>query len=140
MLRWICGVALLAQVGAVGCGDSTETTCTGGTGGGGGTGGIGFEPGPTCIAFCAKVVSECDAFAAYPLYQCVDEASCQQGCEQSLSDESAVSEACGAAVEAVFLCASELDCQGVESWLAQNPADSFPCRSEVIASTNCAQN
>ncbi|MFZ1864388.1 MAG: hypothetical protein WAU39_09220 [Polyangiales bacterium] len=140
MLRGICGLALLAQVGVVGCGDSTGATGTGGTGGAGGTGGIFFEPGPTCIAFCAKVVAECDALANYPAYQWVDETSCQQGCEQNLSEESAVSEACGAAAEAVFLCASELDCQDVESWLAQIPADSFPCRSEVVGYGNCAPN
>ena len=140
MLRWICGLVLLAQVGAMGCGDSADWTGTGGTGGSGGAGGMPFEPGPTCIAFCAKVIVECDAFADVPGYENVDEASCQQGCEQSLSDEQARSEACGDAVEAVFACASELDCQGVESWLAKNPADSFPCRFEVIAASNCSTN
>lgn len=136
MLRWIWGVALCAQVGAAtGCGDGT-----GGIDGTGGAGGMPFEPGPTCIAFCENVVVECNAFANYPGYEDVDEASCQQGCEQNLSDEQAISEACGAAVEAVFACVAELDCAGVQSWLAQDPADSFPCRAEVIAATNCSPN
>jgi hypothetical protein len=142
MLRLIWTVALLAPIGLMGwgCGDSADFGGTGGNGGSGGTGGTMFEPGPTCIAFCAKAIVECDAFADVPGYENVDEASCQQGCEQSLSEESAVSEVCVEAVEAVFACASELDCQGVESWIVQEPADSFPCRAEVIASTNCAQN
>jgi hypothetical protein len=127
-------MALLAQLGALGCGDSTDPNGTGGTGG------MLFEPGPTCTAFCAKVIVECDALADEPGYEDVDEMSCQQGCERNLRAEQAFSEACGDAVEAVFSCVAELECQGVESWLAQQPAESFPCRSQVIASTNCAQN
>jgi hypothetical protein len=100
-----------------------------------------FEPGPTCIAFCAKVVGECDALVDIPGFGDVDEASCQQICEGDLHDERAVSDACGDAVEAVFVCASQLDCESVEGWLAQEPREAFPCRSEVLAAdADCAQN
>ena len=32
-----------------------------------------FEPGPTCIAFCAKAVGECDALSDVEGYEDVDE-------------------------------------------------------------------
>jgi hypothetical protein len=83
-----------------------------------------YEPGPTCTAFCAKVVGECEAFT-------FDEVECQQGCEGNLAEESAKSEACGAAVEAVFACVSELDCDGVFDWRNREPIDGYPCRAEV---------
>ena len=88
-----------------------------------------FEPGPTCTAFCALVLGECGAFVNF------DEASCRQGCEQNLADERAVSEACGDAVEAVFQCVTELDCEGVYAWrdAGLNPVDDYPCRAEVEA-------
>ena len=34
-------------------------------------------------------------------------------------------------VEAVFACAAELDCKGVNDWLQRVPADAYPCLSEV---------
>jgi hypothetical protein len=100
-----------------GCSDGGDSTGTGGT--------TIFEPGPTCIAFCAKVIGECGAFV-------FDEASCRQGCEEDLAEESAKSEACGNAVEAVFECAAELDCQGFEDFRDRVPLDDYPCRSDVI--------
>lgn len=111
------GVVLLAHLGVFGCGDGTES---------GGTGGMKmFEPGPTCTAFCANVVGACEAFT-------FDEASCRQGCEGDLADERAVSEACGDAVEAVFLCVIDLDCDGVYAW-RDRPDDAYPCRDEIAA-------
>jgi hypothetical protein len=88
-----------------------------------------FVPGPTCTAFCALVLGECGAFVNF------DEASCRQGCEQNLADERAVSEACGDAVEAVFQCVTELDCEGVYAWrdAGLNPVDDYPCRAQVEA-------
>jgi hypothetical protein len=64
-------------------------------------------------------------------FEDVDEESCQQGCEASLALEGAKSEACGKAVEAVFECAAELDCMGVNDWLQRVPPDAYPCLSEV---------
>jgi hypothetical protein len=109
-----------------GCGDGSPST--NGTGGTGGIGGMVFEPGPTCIAFCANVVGACQAFV-------FDEESCRQGCEQNLADERSVSEACEDAAEAVFQCAAELDCQDVYAWRDAEfvPVDDYPCRAEVEA-------
>jgi hypothetical protein len=83
-----------------------------------------IEPGPTCTAFCSKVVGDCDAFR-------FTETSCAQGCETNVAEERAKSEACGDAVEAVFQCASELDCQGVYDWRDRTPLDDYPCRAVV---------
>jgi hypothetical protein len=135
MLRFIFGFLLTLSLGALGCGDgSAESAGSGGAGGGGGAGGmIVFEPGPTCIAFCAKAVGECDALSDVEGFEDVDEDSCQQGCEESLALEGAKSDACGDAVEAVFQCAAELDCMGVNDWLQWVPPDAYPCLSEVTA-------
>jgi len=116
LLRLIGGLLLL-QVAALGCGDATERI---------------LEPGPTCIAFCANAVGECDALADVEGFEDVTEASCEQMCERIIANERVVLEACGDAAEAVFGCASTLDCPDVEGWLAQEPADAFPCRSEVM--------
>lgn len=85
-----------------------------------------FEPGPTCTAFCAKFVGECQAINR-------TEAQCRQGCEGDLAEERAVSDECGEAVEAVFLCATELDCDGVYAWRDRTPPDAYPCRDKVAA-------
>lgn len=120
------GVLLFLQVAALGCGEATELI---------------LEPGPTCIAFCANAVGECDALVDMEDFEDVDEASCQQICEGNIAGERVVLEACGDAVEAVFECASTLDCPDVEGWLAQEPADAFPCRSEVMmADAACPPN
>ena len=123
MLRLMCGVLLVSCAGAFGCGEGSNSDGTGATGGT-----MMFEPGPTCTAFCAQVVGACGAFT-------FDEASCRQGCEQNLADERAVSEACGAAVEAVFQCATELVCEDVYAWrdAGLNPVDDYPCRAEAEA-------
>jgi hypothetical protein len=130
MLRLILGVLILGFVVAVGCGGSSSSDGIGGTGGVGGAGGDGgaggtlVEPRPTCTAFCAKVIGQCQAFA-------FDEAACAQGCERDLLEEEAKSEVCGDAVEAVFDCAAELGCQAVEDWRDREPIDAYPCRSAV---------
>jgi len=121
MLRLICAAVGLLQIGALGCGDQA------GVGGGD----IVYVPGPTCIAFCAQVFGVCDAFVDVEGFEDVDEEACQQLCERDLASERAVFEACGDAVEAVFACASELDCQEIDDWLQQAPPEAFPCRSEV---------
>jgi hypothetical protein len=93
-----------------------------------------YEPGPTCIAFCVNVIGECSAFE-------FDEDECRQGCEGSLAEEQAKSEACGDAVEAVFQCVAERDCQGVYDWRDRVPIDAYPCRPEVQAvDLSCPQN
>jgi len=139
MLRFTHGFLLLTAVAALGCGSdgSGAAAGSGGAGGNGGSGGSGgtyIEPGPTCLAFCKKAVRECKAFS-------FSEASCVQGCETNLAEERAQLEACGTAVEAWFLCASELDCQGVYDWRDRNPLDSYPCRSTVMdVDLACPQN
>jgi hypothetical protein len=126
MLGLVFGTLLLLQVGAFGCGDETGAGGTGGT--------VPLEPGPTCIAFCAHVVGECGAFV-------FDEASCRQGCERDLANERAISEACGDAVEAVFQCATDLDCEGVYAWRDHEPVGSYPCRAEAAnADAVCGRN
>jgi hypothetical protein len=118
MFRLLSGALLLVCLGAFGCGDGTTEA--------GGTGGTKtFEPGPTCTAFCANIIGACEAFT-------FDEASCRQGCESDLADEHAVSTACGDAVEAVFQCVTELDCDGVYSW-RDRLVDTYPCRDEIAA-------
>jgi len=84
-----------------------------------------LEPGPTCAAFCVKVVRECDAFN-------FSESSCVQGCETNIAESQVTSEACGDAVEAWFQCTSELDCQGVYDARDRKPLDAYPCRSAVM--------
>ena len=121
MLRLICAAVGLLQIGALGCGDQA------GVGGGD----IVYVPGPTCIAFCAQVIDACNALVDFEGFGDVDEEACQQLCERDLASERAVLEACGDAVEAVFECASALDCQGVNDWVQQEPPDAFPCRTEV---------
>ena len=107
---------LLSTAGALGCGEGSAS---------GGTGGVMMiEPGPTCIAFCANVIGDCEAFE-------FDESTCRQSCEESLATERAKSEACGDAVEAVFQCAAELDCQDVYDWRDRVPLEDYPCRSVV---------
>lgn len=126
MLRLIGALSLALGVVAAGCGDDSAGAGTGmgGMGGAGTCGGMIFEPGPTCTAFCAKSVGECEAFV-------VTEADCRQGCEQNLCEEGAKSEACGDAVESVFQCATELECQGIYDWRDKDPPDAYPCFDEV---------
>ena len=118
VLRLTIGVLLLVQVGTAGCGDDSQTVAQ--------DGGMLYAPGPTCTAFCAKVIGECEAFP-------YSEVSCQQGCEQNLADELLVSDACEDAAEAVFQCVAALDCAGVAGWAARVPFDAYPCRATVLA-------
>jgi len=142
MLRLSIAGLCLMGASALGCGDAGSIGAgghaggggTGGDGGSGGSGGTYIEPGPTCLAFCKKTVRECAAIT-------YSEASCVQGCEINLAEERAQSEACGAAVEAWFLCVSDLDCQGVYDSLDENPLDSDPCQSKVTdVDLACPQN
>jgi hypothetical protein len=130
MLRLLYG-ALALMILAAACGDDSNGG-TGATGGEGGTGGAPIvEPGPTCIAFCAHIVGDCD------LDQFTfTEASCRQGCQTNLDQEYASSESCGLSVEAVFECATDLDCEGVADWADRVPPDDYPCRPEVEAVGN----
>ena len=115
MLRSICGVALLV-LGASGCGDSVDSS---------GSGGTIVEPGPTCAAFCAKVIGSCEAFS-------FSEATCEQGCEGDLAGAGEVSEECETALDLGFQCVTELDCQGVYDWRDSVPADDYPCYSASV--------
>lgn len=130
MTRLTFGLLCTLGLSALGCGDGNAAA--GGSAGSGGAGGAGgvimFEPGPTCTAFCATVVGVCEAIDS-------TEASCRQGCERSLAEERAVSEACGDAVEAVFVCAAELDCDDVDAWFdpPAEPTDDRPCDAEIDA-------
>jgi hypothetical protein len=130
MTRLTFGFLCTLCLSALGCGDGSGAP--GGSAGSGGAGGAGgvmmFDPGPTCTAFCANVVGVCEAIDS-------TEASCRQGCEGNLAEERAVSEACGDAVEAVFMCAAELGCDDVDAWLTPpaEPTDDRPCDAEIDA-------
>lgn len=133
MIRLTFGFLCTLCLSALGCGDGNAaaggSAGSGGAGGAGGAGGVMmFEPGPTCTTFCANVVGVCEAID-------FTEASCRQGCEGDLAEERAVSEACGDAVEAVFVCAAELDCDDVDAWLnpPAEPTDDRPCDAEIDA-------
>lgn len=132
MLRLMGALSLALGAAAAGCGDDSTTAGAGGIGGNGGTGGtMVFEPGPTCTAFCAKAVGECGAFL-------FTEAECRQGCEESIFTEGQSSEACGDAVEAVFACAAELECQEVYDWRDREPPNAYPCFDAVsVVGTVC---
>jgi hypothetical protein len=123
MLLRTLSMALTAALLTCGCGESTEATGIAGSGGAGGTQPV--EPGPTCIAFCVKVVGGCRAFA-------ITEQECREFCQLSLDAEYAHAEPCGEAAEDVFLCATELDCEGVKDWRDQIPSDAYPCREKVL--------
>jgi hypothetical protein len=125
MLRLICAMALVAQ-GVSGCGDSTDPNGTGGTGG------MMFEPGPTCIALCAKVIGSCEAFS-------FTEATCRQGCEADLASAAETSEACETALDLGFQCVTALDCEEVYDWRDRVPEDDYPCRAaSVLVEANCS--
>ena len=84
-----------------------------------------FEPGPTCIAFCAKAIGSCGAFQQL-------ESDCRQACEATIDEGRSQSEACGDAYEAGFACVSELECQGVYDWRDRTPPGDWPCRSAAV--------
>ena len=131
MLRWIGALCVALGATVAGCGDDSAGAGMGGMGGAGPCSGMIFEPGPTCTAFCAKSVGECEAFL-------FTEAECRQGCEQSLCEEGLNSEACGNAVEGVFACAGELECEDVYDWRDREPLDAYPCIDAVnVVGTVC---
>lgn len=127
MLRLVYGAALLLSLGVLGCGESSEP---GGTAGAGGdTGGAGgtmiFEPGPTCTAFCAQAVGECE------VSELGSDAACTQNCELERSFAEETSEACLDAFEESIDCAAALDCQDIIDRVNGVNVDAYPCRSEV---------
>ena len=137
MLRLLFVGTLLLSTGALGCGDESGA---GGAGGTAGTGGIGgdesgaggaggtmmIEPGPTCIAFCAKVAGECEI-------EGFDSATCAQFCEEDLAMQQSRSESCGDAVELALQCATELDCQSLVDQVNGENLDTYPCLAEATA-------
>lgn len=123
MRKLIRMMALLAPMAVWGCGDSVDST---------GSGGMMFEPGPTCIAFCAKVIGSCGAFS-------FTETTCEQGCEGDLASAAEISEACETALDLGFQCVTGLDCQGVYDWRDSVPADDYPCRAaSILVDETCA--
>jgi hypothetical protein len=86
-----------------------------------------YDPGPTCTAFCTKVVTECEA------YSFDDDAACVQSCEEDLANGEVTSEACREAVEVAFQCAAELDCQYIRDQVNGENLASYPCLPELEA-------
>lgn len=113
MLRLICGAWLSLSVGVLGCGEGTT-----GTDGTGGT--IMLEPGPGCIAFCDKVVGECEVAG-------LDNAVCKQSCEEDLARAGLTSEACRDAVEEALTCATDLECQHIYDRFNEVNLETYPC-------------
>jgi hypothetical protein len=108
---------LLISTAAVGCAHGTDTA------GGGGT--PIFEPGPTCTAFCALAVGECEIAVLGT------EDACEQNCELERSFAEQTSEACLTAFEGAVDCAAELDCQDIIDQANQVDVDAYPCQPEV---------
>jgi len=79
-LRLVFWGSLLLSVSALGCAQATESNCFGDT--------IVFEPGPTCTAFCALAVGECEV----ALLGTQD--ACEQNCERERSCAELTSEPC----------------------------------------------
>lgn len=113
----MCGASLLLSLGALGCGEGTDT------GGAGGT--MIFEPGPTCTAFCAQAVGECE------VTELGGDAACKQNCELERSLAEQTSEACLEAFEISVDCAAGLDCQDIIDRVNGVNTDTYPCLSEV---------
>lgn len=127
MLRLLSIGSLFLSAGAMGCGGGTES---------GGSGGTAFvEPGPTCSAFCALVVGECE------VTELGDDAACKQDCEQQRALASETSEACLEAFEAAIDCSAALeDCQYIYDRVNQVNLESYPCLPELENSdVICAQ-
>jgi hypothetical protein len=120
MLRFLSFGAAMAALVLAGCGDPTSLESEPG-----GTGGTDVEPGPTCIAFCARTVGDCGVFT-------FTEAVCRDSCQLSLDAEYEQAEACGMAAEDVFICATGLDCEEIPDWLDKTPGG-YPCQPEVEA-------
>jgi len=117
MLRLICGVLLLLSAGAFGCGGGTEAEVGGST--------VFIEPGPTCTAFCALAVGDCE------VTELGDDAACKQDCEQQRALAGQTSEACLEAFEAAIDCSTELDCQHIYDRINRVNLESYPCLPEL---------
>ena len=117
MLRLICSAALILGLGALGCDTSSDTGGTGGT--------MIFEPGPTCTAFCAKAVGECE------VPELGEDAACKQGCELERSLAEGTSEGCLEAFEESIDCAAALECQDIIDRANQVNLEAYPCLPEV---------
>jgi len=117
MLRLLCIGSLLLSAGAFGCGGGTEVD------GGGGT--VFIEPGPTCTAFCALAVGDCE------VTELGDDAACEQDCEQQRALADQTSEACLEAFEAAIDCSAELDCQHIYDQINRVNLESYPCLPEI---------
>ena len=121
MLRFLSFWAAAAALLLAGCSDPTSLEGEPP----GGTGGTGVEAGPTCIAFCTRIVRDCEVLA-------ITEQFCRESCQESLDAEYAQDEDCGMAAENVFTCATSLDCLEIPDWLDQTPGG-YPCQPEVEA-------
>lgn len=119
MLRLLWIGSLLVSAGVLGCGDTSE---------GGTQEPIFIEPGPTCTAFCAQAVGECEVTVLG------DDGLCKQSCEQERSLADQTSEACLEAFEASVDCAAALDCQYLIDRANQVNLDTYPCLSELESS------
>ena len=115
MLRLRYGVLLVSCAGVFGCGGGTEAD--------GGT--VFIEPGPTCTAFCALAVGECE------VTELGDDAACKQDCEQQRALADQTSEACREAFEAAVDCSTELDCQHIYDRINRVNLESYPCLPEL---------
>lgn len=99
------------------------------------TGGF-VAPGPVCIGFCEKVVTECAALQI-PL------TSCQSNCQQDVNAAFADSGRCGEGFEAFYECVSALACVEVEEWrdadADADADDDYPCRVAVEAANEACE-
>lgn len=116
MLRLVLGASLLMSLFALGCGSEAGSTEPP----------IVYEPGPICMAFCEKVVTECEAYA-------LEDAACVQSCEEDLANGELISELCRDAVEVAFECATTLDCQDIRDRINGENAASYPCLQQLEA-------
>jgi hypothetical protein len=107
----------MLSLGPVGCDTSSDTGGTGGT--------EVFEPGPTCTAFCAKAVGECE------VPELGGDAACKQNCELERSLAEDTTEACLEAFEESINSAAALDCQDIIDRANQVNLESYPCLPEV---------
>jgi len=120
MLRLLLWGLLLLSVSAFGCAQATESSCFGDT--------IVFEPGPSCMGFCALAVAECEV----ALLGTEDE--CEQNCERERSCAELTSDACLTAFEAAVDCAAELECQDILDQVNEVNVDTYPCLPELEVS------
>jgi hypothetical protein len=118
MLRLLWIGSLLLTASAFGCVQGTDS-------GGGGGGTPNFEPGPTCTAFCALAVGDCEVAVLGT------EDACGQNCELERSFAEQTSEACLTAFVAAVDCAAELDCEDIIDQVNGVNVDAYPCRPEL---------